>query len=194
MLWTKGDVFPLCFSTGTCVSSIVYFKRANVYSIFHLHFLFHALLTQNLMVNVLCVVVYVHSNKTSVKVDILKHKEETCLVMEYTICRIDVQHNRSLQGFVMTFYHRKHTAIYYIYIYRERERESERRERGERERNWWAFLIHIQTFLLNSLRPSDAYMRRYVVKLTIIDSDNVTDNIWTNDGILLIGPLGTNFS
>ena len=132
MLWTKGDVFPLCFSTRTCVSSIVYFKRAHVYSIFHLHFLFHVLLTQNLMVNVLCVVVYVHSNKTSVKVDILKHKEETCLVMEYTICKIEVQYNRSLQGFVMTLYHRKHTAIY-IYIYRERKRERERKRARKRE-------------------------------------------------------------
>ena len=34
---------------------------------------------------------------------------------------------------------------------------------------------------VNSLRPSDAYMRRQAI-------------IWTNAGILLIGPLGTNFS
>ena len=46
----------------------------------------------------------------------------------------------------------------------------------------------------NSLRPSDAY------KLTIIGSDNGLSPgrhkaiIWTNAGILLIGPLGTNFS
>ena len=38
-----------------------------------------------------------------------------------------------------------------------------------------------------------------IVKLTIIGSDNGLSpgrrqaNIWTNDGILLIGPLGTNF-
>ena len=47
--------------------------------------------------------------------------------------------------------------------------------------------------ILNSLRPSDAYMRR---KLTIIGSDNGRRQaiIWTNAGILLIEPLGTNFS
>ena len=50
--------------------------------------------------------------------------------------------------------------------------------------------------LINSLRPSDAYMRQ---KLTIIGSDNGLSperhqaNIWTNAGILLIGTLGTNF-
>ena len=44
----------------------------------------------------------------------------------------------------------------------------------------------------NSLRPSDAYI--------IIGSDNGLSPgrrqaiTWTNDGILLIGPLGTNFS
>ena len=49
---------------------------------------------------------------------------------------------------------------------------------------------------INSLRPSDAYMR----KLTIIGSDNgsLPDRrqaiIWTNVGLLLIGPLGTTFS
>ena len=48
--------------------------------------------------------------------------------------------------------------------------------------------------MINSLRPSDAY------KLTIIGSDNGLSPgrpqaiIWTNDGILLIAPLGTNFS
>ena len=51
--------------------------------------------------------------------------------------------------------------------------------------------------IFNSLRPSDAYMR---LKLTIIDSDNGLSLerrqaiIWTNAGILLIGPLRTNFS
>ena len=48
---------------------------------------------------------------------------------------------------------------------------------------------------LNSLRPSDVYMRQ----LTIIGSDKglspsqLQATIWTNTGILLIGPLGTNF-
>ena len=36
------------------------------------------------------------------------------------------------------------------------------------------------TSILNSLRPIDAFRRQTI--------------IWTNDGILLIGPLGTNFS
>ena len=50
---------------------------------------------------------------------------------------------------------------------------------------------------VNSLRPSDAYMCR---KLTIIGSDNGLSLgqcqaiIWTNAGILLIRPLGTNYS
>ena len=50
--------------------------------------------------------------------------------------------------------------------------------------------------IINSLRPSDAYIRN----LTIIGSDNGLSPwrrqaiIWTNDGILSIGPLGTNFS
>ena len=47
------------------------------------------------------------------------------------------------------------------------------------------------------MRPSDAYMHK---KLTIIGSDNGLSPdrrqaiIWTNDGMLLIGPLGRNFS
>ena len=51
----------------------------------------------------------------------------------------------------------------------------------------------------NSLRPSDAYMRIYG-NLTIIGPDNGLSPgrcqaiIWTNAGILLIGPLGTDFS
>ena len=50
----------------------------------------------------------------------------------------------------------------------------------------------------NSLRPSDAY--KCIGKLTIIGSDNCLSPgrrqpiIWTNAGILLIGPSGTNFS
>ena len=52
--------------------------------------------------------------------------------------------------------------------------------------------------MFNSLRPSDAY--KCVDKLTIIGSDNGLSPgrrqaiIWTNAGILLIGPLGTNSS
>ena len=51
---------------------------------------------------------------------------------------------------------------------------------------------------LNSLRPSDAY--KCVGNLTIIGSDNGLSPgrrqaiTWTNVGILLIGPLGTDFS
>ena len=54
--------------------------------------------------------------------------------------------------------------------------------------------IFFNDFYVNSLRLSDAYI------LTIIGSDNGLAPgwrqtiIWTNDGILLIGPLGTNFS
>ena len=53
-----------------------------------------------------------------------------------------------------------------------------------------------ETGRFNSLRPSDAYMHQ----LTIIGSDNGLlpgwhqAIIWTNAGILLIGPLVTNFS
>ena len=49
---------------------------------------------------------------------------------------------------------------------------------------------------INSLRPGNAYMRQQ----TIIGSDNGLLSswcqaiIWINAGILLIGPLGTNFS
>ena len=55
-----------------------------------------------------------------------------------------------------------------------------------------------RTTLINSLRPSDAYI--CIGKLTIIGSDNGLSPdrrqaiIWTNAGLLLIGPLGTNFS
>ena len=51
---------------------------------------------------------------------------------------------------------------------------------------------------INSLRPSDAYI--CVVNLTIIGSDNGLSPgrhqaiIWSNTGILLIGPLATHFS
>ena len=58
--------------------------------------------------------------------------------------------------------------------------------------------IHIQTTAINSLRPSDAYI--CVHNLTIIGSDNGLSPgqrqviIWTNAGMLFIGPLRTNFS
>ena len=54
------------------------------------------------------------------------------------------------------------------------------------------------TASLNSLRPGDAYI--CIGNLTIIGSDNGLSpgqrqaNIWTNDGIPLIVPWGTNFS
>ena len=54
---------------------------------------------------------------------------------------------------------------------------------------------------INSLRPSDAYISCICVnKLSIIGSDNGLSPsrhqaiIWTNDGILLIWPPGTNFN
>ena len=52
--------------------------------------------------------------------------------------------------------------------------------------------------MVNSLRPSDAYIT--FGNITIIGSDNGLSPdrrqaiIWTNAGILLIGPLGTDFS
>ena len=52
--------------------------------------------------------------------------------------------------------------------------------------------------VVNSLRPNDAYI--CVSELTIIGSDNGLSPdrrqaiIWTNTGVLLIGPLGTNFT
>ena len=56
----------------------------------------------------------------------------------------------------------------------------------------------MHTWRDNSLRPSDAYI--CISKLTITGSDNGLSPvrhqaiIWTNAGIMLIGPLGTNFS
>ena len=51
------------------------------------------------------------------------------------------------------------------------------------------FSNNVTEFWVNSLRPSDTYMRRWngssLVQIIII---------WTNAGILLIGPLGINFS
>ena len=58
-----------------------------------------------------------------------------------------------------------------------------------------SYLFNVNHF--NSLRPSDAYC---VGNLTIIGSDNGFSHrrcqaiIWTNAGILLVGPLGTNLS
>ena len=59
-------------------------------------------------------------------------------------------------------------------------------------------LSEIWYYLINSLRPSDAYI--CISKFTIIGSDNGLSPdrrqaiIWTNAGILLIRPSGTNFS
>ena len=58
---------------------------------------------------------------------------------------------------------------------------------------WWVSLYHWGT--LNSLRPSDTYI--CIGNLTIVGSDHNGRRqaiIWTNAGILSIGPLGTNFS
>ena len=55
----------------------------------------------------------------------------------------------------------------------------------------------MDNLVINSLRPSDAYMRRKIIS---IGSDNGLSPgrcqviIWTNAEILLIGPLGTNFN
>ena len=63
------------------------------------------------------------------------------------------------------------------------------------------FILNRAQNSLNSLRPtwpSDTYL--CIGNLTIIGSDNGLSpgwcqaNIWTNAGILLIGPLGTHFS
>ena len=59
-------------------------------------------------------------------------------------------------------------------------------------------LLNVTWNRFNSLRPSDAYI--CVGNLTIVGSDNGLSPgrrqaiIWTNDGILLMRPLGTNFS
>ena len=64
---------------------------------------------------------------------------------------------------------------------------------------FWTFLCIIwHTTHFNSLRPSDAYI--CVGNLTVIGFDNGLSPgrcqaiIWTNTGIVLIGPLGTNSS
>ena len=63
------------------------------------------------------------------------------------------------------------------------------------EGKWWNTLRSLYFFQVNSLRPNDAY----VSKIAVIGSDNGLSPdrrqpiIWTNAGILLIGPSGTNF-
>ena len=58
--------------------------------------------------------------------------------------------------------------------------------------------VHVIELLLNSLRPTDAYMR--LTKLTIIGSDNGLSYgrrqaiIWTSGWMLLIGSLGININ
>ena len=60
-----------------------------------------------------------------------------------------------------------------------------------------SYYMVIFSKIVNSFRPDVAYMGR---KLTIIVSDNGLlpglgkANIWTNVGMLLIGPMGINFS
>ena len=62
---------------------------------------------------------------------------------------------------------------------------------------WAKYGVYVvNSCLINSLRPSDAYMS---VNYIIIGLDNgpLPDPrqviVWTNAGILLIGPLGTSF-
>ena len=63
---------------------------------------------------------------------------------------------------------------------------------------WYNVNSKYHFLFFNSLRPSDAYI--CISKLTIIGSNKGLLSgwrqaiIWTNDGILLIGPLATNFS
>ena len=63
------------------------------------------------------------------------------------------------------------------------------------------FLASFVPSVLNSLKPSDIYIYIYnVSKLSIIGSDNGLlpgrhqAIIWADAGILLIGPIGTNFN
>ena len=55
-------------------------------------------------------------------------------------------------------------------------------------------VIYIREFPLNSLRPSDAYMRRWTNHywFRLIAPGWNQGIIWTNAGTLSIGPLGTN--
>ena len=63
----------------------------------------------------------------------------------------------------------------------------------------WAICIYHQMcilfLLINSLRLRDAYKRKYtILSLFQIMAGRGQAIIWNNAGILLIGPLGTNFS
>ena len=77
---------------------------------------------------------------------------------------------------------------------------SDVQETGQQQFWYWLCLCiwtEKKICRINSLRPSEAL---FISKLTIIGSDNGLlpgrrqAIIWTNAGILLIGPLGTNFS
>ena len=65
--------------------------------------------------------------------------------------------------------------------------------RAMNNRKYWLTLLSYFTFKVNSLRPSDAYIRQLT---NIIGSDNGVSPgrrqaiIWTNAGIFFIGPLG----
>ena len=55
----------------------------------------------------------------------------------------------------------------------------------------------LQQSFINSLRPSDAYMRQWTNHHWFgngLSPGRRQAIIWTNAGIMLIGPLGTNFS
>ena len=54
--------------------------------------------------------------------------------------------------------------------------------------------MNIPVTLLNSMRPSDPYMCQYIGSDNGLSPGQRQAIIWTNAGILLIGPLGTNFS
>ena len=61
----------------------------------------------------------------------------------------------------------------------------------------WKYLIIRYWYPVNSLRPSEAYMS--VDKTTVASNNGLSPVrhwaiIWTNTGLLLIGPLGTNVS
>ena len=92
----------------------------------------------------------------------------------------------------------KHKGMHYIYIYIERERERER-EGGEREKE----RERERERGIEGERERETEMKHtaewriYTRTLTIISSDNDLlpglrqTIIWTNTGILLIGPLRT---
>ena len=51
-----------------------------------------------------------------------------------------------------------------------------------------------EAHVINSLRPSDAYMRSYTNHHNGLSPNRRLAIIWTKSGILLIRPLGTNVS